>query len=469
MASNLYVGTELYQSSGPQNQFKIPGLGNERYWMKIAKSGPDKGKIELWNEEGLQLDSRIGVLDPDKGTWDFNEATGGVGLRDVNGNMVDERKILTNLNLDGVSIPKFIIDKAQQLIIQEELKENPGEVNEARNKAEEIVPQNEDLNSEKDNLTDELDKKGSQDTPETRREFGTFVYPETLRQHDQDVIKFTILEYKPKGFKARANKLDFFGERSIMKDRTPVGTIVLPIPANIGDANSVDWSEDSMNAVQAAMANIGINFLTDANITGTVTDTAKGIQANKESVKALLGSSIIEAATGASAGALLSRAKGVIMNPNMELLFKKPQLRPFNFTFKLAPRSRKEAIAVINIIRTFKQSMAPIRSQSNLFLKTPHTYRLQYMSRGKVHPFLNMFKECALTNMSMKYTPDGNYATYEDGVMTAYEMTMQFKELEPVFNDDYEQSSTSTIAKDTDMDWDTATPGGGRMTTKIGY
>ena len=189
----------------------------------------------------------------------------------------------------------------------------------------------------------------------------------------------------------------------------------------------------------------------------------------KRQVKDLLGTAIVEAATGASAGALLSRAKGVIMNPNMELLFKKPQLRPFNFTFKLAPRSRKEAIAVINIIRTFKQSMAPIRSQSNLFLKTPHTYRLQYMSRGKVHPFLNMFKECALTNMSMKYTPDGNYATYEDGVMTAYEMTMQFKELEPVFNDDYEQSSTSTIAKDTDMDWDTTEAGKGRITTKIGY
>ncbi|MED5270202.1 MAG: hypothetical protein VYE26_02065, partial [Pseudomonadota bacterium] len=65
--------------------------------------------------------------------------------------------------------------------------------------------------------------------------------------------------------------------------------------------------------------------------------------------------------------------------------------------------------------------------------------------------------------------PDGNYATYEDGVMTAYEMTMQFKELEPVFNDDYEMSASSTTGKDTDLDWDTATPGGGRMTTKIGY
>jgi hypothetical protein len=468
--SSLPVGTQLYQSSQAQSSFTIPGGGNEKYWMKVAKSGPNKGKIELWNSQILD-DRRIGVLDSKTGKWDFNEAPLGIGVGHikVNGKRVNEMELLTNQNVNGQSVPKFIIDKAQQLIIQDELQENPGDVDEARKTAEETVPQNEALNSEKDNLTSELNKKGTVDSAETRRKFGTFVYPETLRQDDQDVIKFTILEYKPKGFKARANKLDFFGERSIMKDRTSVGTIVLPIPANIGDANSCDWGEDSMNAVQAAMANIGINFLTGADIAGTITDTAKGVQANKESVKDALGSAVVEAATGASAGALLSRSKGVIMNPNMELLFKKPQLRPFNFTFKLAPRNHQEAMTVINIIRTFKQSMAPIRSQSNLFLKTPHTYRLQYMSRGKVHPFLNMFKECALTNLSMKYTPDGNYATYEDGVMSSYEMTMQFKELEPVFNDDYEQSSASSIGEDTDMDWDTADAGKGRMTTKIGY
>ena len=295
------------------------------------------------------------------------------------------------------------------------------------------------------------------------------VYPETIRQSEQDVIKFTILQYQPKGFKARENSLDFFGERNIMKGRKPVGTVVLPIPGGIGDSNSCDWGENSMTAMQAAIANIGLSFLTGTELAAQITGTAQGVQNNKDDIKDALSNSIVEAATGGQGGALLSRTKGVIMNPNMELLFKKPQLRPFTFTFKLAPRSRTEAIQVINIIRTFKQSMAPIRSESNLFLRTPNTYRLQYMSRGKVHPYLNMFKECALTNLNMKYTPDGNYSTYEDGVMTAYEMTMQFKELEPVFNDDYEMSASSTIGQDTDLDWDSSTPGAGKMSTKIGY
>ena len=88
--------------------------------------------------------------------------------------------------------------------------------------------------------------------------------------------------------------------------------------------------------------------------------------------------------------------------------------------------------------------MAPIKSASYLFLKSPFTFRLQYLHRSSPHPFLNRFKECALQNLTINYAPEGQYATYGDGVPTAYEMQMQFTELEPVFNDDYEFSDEGT-------------------------
>ena len=462
------ISGPVYQSGsfGSAKSFKVPGLGNEKYWIKVGRTPPNIGKVEVWNEEtGIILDSRIGVFDSATDKWTFNEGTGGVGLRKVDGKFVDERKIFTD-----PEVKKFLLGISNQTVVEGEL--GDGERSEetvaaAEKEANAILKQNKAVVQDK--LSDELEKKGGKDRFGTRREFGNFVYPETLRKTEQDVIKFTILQYQPKGFKARENSLDFFGERNVMKGRKPVGTVVLPIPGGIGDSNSCDWGENSMTAMQAAIANIGLSFLTGTDLAQQIGATAKGVQQNKDDIKEALSNSIVEAATGGQGAALLQRTKGVIMNPNMELLFKKPQLRPFTFTFKLAPRSRTEAIQVINIIRTFKQSMAPIRSESNLFLRTPHTYRLQYMSRGKVHPYLNMFKECALTNLNMKYTPDGNYATYEDGVMTAYEMTMQFKELEPVFNDDYEMSASSTIGQDTDLDWDSSTPGAGKMSTKIGY
>jgi hypothetical protein len=92
--------------------------------------------------------------------------------------------------------------------------------------------------------------------------------------------------------------------------------------------------------------------------------------------------------------------------------------------------------------------MAPIRDTSRLFLKSPHTFQVEFLKRvvdnrgvvaPETNPFIGKKKECALTNVSVDYTPNGTYSTYVDGVMTAYKMSLTFKELEAVYNDDYEE------------------------------
>jgi hypothetical protein len=52
-----------------------------------------------------------------------------------------------------------------------------------------------------------------------------------------------------------------------------------------------------------------------------------------------------------------------------------------------------------------------------------------------------------MTNFSVNYTPDGSYSTYADGLMTSYEISMQFTELEPIFNNssDYPNDGDATI------------------------
>ena len=47
-----------------------------------------------------------------------------------------------------------------------------------------------------------------------------------------------------------------------------------------------------------------------------------------------------------------------------------------------------------------------------------------------------------MTNFRVDYTPQQNYSTLADGFMTAYKISMDLKELEPVFNDDYGTSNT---------------------------
>ena len=55
---------------------------------------------------------------------------------------------------------------------------------------------------------------------------------------------------------------------------------------------------------------------------------------------------------------------------------------------------------------------------------------------------MNLFKECALQTLTVNYATECQYETYEDCVPTAYEMQMQFTELEPVFNDDYDNNDS---------------------------
>ena len=169
-----------------------------------------------------------------------------------------------------------------------------------------------------------------------------------------------------------------------------------------------------------------------------VENAVGSISGEKGSVKAALAQVITKQATGV--GNMLTRKTGAIVNPNMELLFNAPQLRPFAFTYRLSPRSREESVMVKKIIRMFKQSMSVKRTKSTLFLKSPDTYQLKWLTgfgKSNQHEFLPRIKECALQGFNVNYTPDGNYATYEDTSMVAYEIQFQFSELEPIYNDDY--------------------------------
>jgi len=164
---------------------------------------------------------------------------------------------------------------------------------------------------------------------------------------------------------------------------------------------------------------------------GGIANTLRNNKGVKEGV-----ANIIAGAASGTGSQLLTRRTGAVLNPNMELLFQGPQLRDFTFQFKLSPRSKVDADEIIKIIRFFKQGMAPIRSQSRLFLKSPHTFQLQYLHRNEDHKFLNKFKECALQGCTVAYG-EGQYSTYEDGMQSSYNMQLSFKELEPVFNDEY--------------------------------
>ena len=240
-------------------------------------------------------------------------------------------------------------------------------------------------------------------------------------------------------------------------NKQPLGTILLPIPSNIQDGNSVNYTDDSMNTlVGAAMGGVEglMTGLGEAVGTGKFSDM--GTIAKEKVTGMLKGSGLtLDDAQGlatkylaaqglslfggnVSLGQLLARQGGQVFNPNMELLFNGPSLRNFNFSFKIMPRSADEAEEVKQIIRFFKKGMSAKAGATGLFLKTPNVFELTYRKGTGEHPFLNKFKQCFLENISVNYTGDGVYATYEGGEPVSMEMTLTFKELAPIYDVDYD-------------------------------
>ena len=282
----------------------------------------------------------------------------------------------------------------------------------------------------------------------TRNSFGNYIYPLDLGKTKQDVIKFTMLEYVPKDFN-QSGQFGFSGRAKPGSDgRNSIGTVILPIPGGIQDNNSVSWAGQNMNALEAGLANVALQTI-ERGVEGAGDATKQVLDALKAGggeAKTALANAFAGMATGTGAQ-LLTRTTGAVINPNLELLFSGPALRTFSFSFKMNAREPAESREIVKIIRFFKQGSAAQRSSSNLFLKSPHTFQIQYMHRGpnNENPFMNKIKECALQSVGVNYTPENNYATFEDGAMVSYQVTLNFSELEPVFNNDYPNDGDASI------------------------
>ena len=281
----------------------------------------------------------------------------------------------------------------------------------------------------------------------TRNSYGDFKYPLNLKLEVQDVIKFSILKYVPSLSTTGQSTISKTGRIVTLKDGIPIvggsekiGTITLPIPAGINDSNNVSWQQDTLNVLQKEGAEIAKALFergTDAAVgqTNQAVENLTGPD-TKQAISGLLIGQAVQANIG-------SRAYGSVNNNNLEVLFGGPGLRNFSFQFSFYPREPKEAIEVRKIIRTFKQSMSVKRSANSLLLKAPHTFAISYITskdgKAVAHPYLNRFKECALTSCSVDYTPDGTYMTYDgdEKSMTAYRLSLSFSELEPIFDDEY--------------------------------
>ena len=140
------------------------------------------------------------------------------------------------------------------------------------------------------------------------------------------------------------------------------GSILLPIPSNVQDANSVSYSEGKLDEITSdiytklskkstaipvggqgnnAFTQIASQLSTKVGIIGTklLTDSK---------YKQLLATSLFAQAANIPLGSsltrdqVIARSSGQVLNQNVELLFNGVTLRSFKFSFKFTPRNPDE-------------------------------------------------------------------------------------------------------------------------------
>ncbi len=146
-------------------------------------------------------------------------------------------------------------------------------------------------------------------------------------------------------------------------------------------------------------------------------------------------------ATGVAAAGLAGKSQGMgaisaltkaALNPRKEQLFRSVDNRRFTFEYQFAPRSQKEAQNIKRIIDTFKYHMHPeyLDNNTRLAYLFPSEFDIVHMFDNQESKFMNKISTCVLAEMTVNYSPNGQWSTHQDGVPTQINVQMTFVELE---------------------------------------
>ena len=235
--------------------------------------------------------------------------------------------------------------------------------------------------------------------------------------------------------------------------------VMLPVPQDVANEIQQTWQGKQFTAAgRAAVSALAAGNFSPAN------QTLKNIAGNFEALQTSINSLALNTLPGVggniSFNDISGSTRGVVLNPNAELLYDSPQMREVGMVFKMVPRNPGESEAIYNICQTFRRNASPafggasagdkdwkftvdskysqktqgvIPGDRQNFIRVPNLCKFTFMKGRKAHPHLIQFKPCAISNVEVTYTPDGTFATYSDGAPVAVELRLSFMETKVVF------------------------------------
>ena len=287
-------------------------------------------------------------------------------------------------------------------------------------------------------------------------------YPMDL-DRSQDYLEIERFKYKRSVKKTNSNQS---GPGANDIKGSSLGTIILPMP-KVSDSTGAQWGKSELNVFGAALLGAGSNIFNldresspDSNAVGNLDEqlrklnkinkktAGKGLEMGEFKGGLIAGGAMVAEKTmnflgqNVTADQILARSRGQILNPNAELLFSGPVLRQFSFTFLLLARSKREGSEIRKIIRTFKEGAVP-KHVNDALLTNPDIWQLTYKRNDRELKTVNKFGAMGLTTITVDYAPEGFWTAYEDSQPVACRLNLEFGEVRPLYQQDYEGSSDS--------------------------
>lgn len=235
-------------------------------------------------------------------------------------------------------------------------------------------------------------------------------------------------------------------------------TIIFPAPTNIGISDSAIYNEQNLNEVANAASGIGGRFAEDLK-TKSLKDALTGVGSSKTvgaAVQALVTRKAKDVAGGNDTvkGAMIGG--GMAFNPNTTTEFTGMQLRRFEFTFKLMPRSEAEAGVIKTIHREFQQRAYP--KADNIggavrVLKYPPKWKINFIWKNETALSFPKIYHCYLDRLSLTVNPTASM-WHHDGSPGESDLSVSFVETKAL-----------TLNEIQAMDPGAGTPGGEQART----
>ena len=236
--------------------------------------------------------------------------------------------------------------------------------------------------------------------------------------------------------------------------------IALYMPDTLQYTYAQSYDQLSLGSELAGQALAGGKSIYDAFQSGSAEGIGAIGKTAAEIAKQKAGTGVAKLLGSEQTGQAILAATGRVQNPMLEMVYKSPNFRTFQFDFTFYPRDEREALEVQRILERLRFHQAPeLMPNAGGFLIPPSEFDIKFYNSGKENPNIPQIATCVLVSLDINYAPNG-WAAYETpgennpalgrtGMPVSIQATLQFQEMTYLTKADFRSdlANADTLAR----------------------